>query len=181
MVLHCPIIGSNEVQRSMACAYVVKMPATFPCLLFLNCNKTHIAVPWTPCVLMLGFYISDSERSLILLHFLWLLTDPSSCGVVGHHNIPDGLTPGDFSRVVLVYGRPPLLPYHGNCTGPLFPVSSPMTTSQFPISLLPLGAQYWPVKCISKVPSTHLAMISAASSGFNAPPASQYLSNPTPF
>jgi len=33
-----PIIGSNEVQRSMACTYVVKMPATFPCL-FLNCNK----------------------------------------------------------------------------------------------------------------------------------------------
>jgi hypothetical protein len=50
---------------------VLYMPATFLCLLLLNCNEL-IAVPWTPCVLMLGFYVSDSDRSLILLFFLTL-------------------------------------------------------------------------------------------------------------
>lgn len=63
--------------------------------------------------------------------------------------------------------------YQGSCTGPSLPLSLPITTSQFPMSLFPLGAQYWPVNSIPKVPSTHLAMISAASSGGSAPPASQ--------
>jgi hypothetical protein len=70
--------------------------------------------------------------------------------------------------------------YHGNCTGPSLPLFSPMTASQVPISRVPLGAQYWPVSSIPKVPSTQVARILAASWGGKAPPSSQNWSKPTP-